>query len=228
MPVRRSRSRRTVALIATATVASGGALLTAPAFAHAAPAGCTSTFNLFIPGTWETDENADPNQPVGMLKPIADALESNHGSQAQVYTLPYMASAFDNGHTYADSKADAVSKAKQVLADVATSCPSTKFTMVGYSQGADAAGDIASAIGNGQGPIDASRVLAVGLLADPGAGTKGTATVGPRTSGQGIADPRPQGWALYRGASPRSAIREICTARSKRGRAPCSARSDRS
>lgn len=88
MPVRRSRSRRTVALIATATVASGGALLTAPAFAHAAPAGCTSTFNLFIPGTWETDENADPNQPVGMLKPIADALESNHGSQAQVYTLP--------------------------------------------------------------------------------------------------------------------------------------------
>lgn len=139
-----------------------------------------------------------------------------------------MASAFDNGHTYADSKADAVSKAKQVLADVATSCPSTKFTMVGYSQGADAAGDIASAIGNGQGPIDASRVLAVGLLADPGAGTKGTATVGPRTSGQGIADPRPQGWALYRGASPRSAIREICTARSKRGRAPCSARSDRS
>ncbi|MEE2061574.1 cutinase family protein [Rhodococcus artemisiae] len=199
MPVRRSRSRRTVALIATATVASGGALLTAPALAHAAPAGCTSTFNLFIPGTWETDENADPNQPVGMLKPIADALESTHGSQAQVYTLPYMASAFDNGHTYADSKADAVVKASQVLADVANSCPSTKFTMVGYSQGADAAGDIASDIGNGKGPIDASRVLAVGLLADPGAGTKGAATVGPRTSGQGIADPRPQGMGALSG-----------------------------
>lgn len=199
MPVRRWRSRRTVALVATATVASGGVLLTAPAIAHAAPTHCASTFNLFIPGTWETDENADPSQPVGMLKPVADALENTHGSAVEVYTLPYMARAFDNGHTYADSKADAVSKAKQVLADVANSCPRTKFTMIGYSQGADAAGDIASDIGNGRGPIDASRVLAVGLLADPGAGTKGSATVGPRTSGQGIADPRPQGMGALSG-----------------------------
>lgn len=199
MPVRRWRSRRTVALVATATVASGGVLLTAPAIAHAAPTDCVSTFNLFIPGTWETDENADPSQPVGMLKPVADALENTHGSAVEVYTLPYMARAFDNGHTYADSKADAVSKAKQVLADVAKSCPRTKFTMIGYSQGADAAGDIASDIGNGRGPIDASRVLAVGLLADPGAGTKGSATVGPRTSGQGIADPRPQGMGALSG-----------------------------
>ncbi|QXF84357.1 cutinase family protein (plasmid) [Rhodococcus pyridinivorans] len=199
MPVRRWRSRRTVALVATATVASGGVLLTAPAIAHAAPTDCVSSFNLFIPGTWETDENADPSQPVGMLKPVADALENTHGSAVEVYTLPYMARAFDNGHTYADSKADAVSKAKQVLADVAKSCPRTKFTMIGYSQGADAAGDIASDIGNGRGPIDASRVLAVGLLADPGAGTKGSATVGPRTSGQGIADPRPQGMGALSG-----------------------------
>ncbi|WML66196.1 cutinase family protein [Rhodococcus sp. AH-ZY2] len=199
MPVRRWRSRRTVALVATATVASGGVLLTAPAIARAAPTACASTFNLFIPGTWETDENADPSQPVGMLKPVADALENAHGSAVEVYTLPYMARAFDNGHTYADSKADAVSKAKQVLADVANSCPRTKFTMIGYSQGADAAGDIASDIGNGRGPIDASRVLAVGLLADPGAGTKGSATVGPRTSGQGIADPRPQGMGALSG-----------------------------
>ncbi len=199
MPVRRWRSRRTVALVATATVASGGVLLTAPAIAQAAPTPCASTFNLLIPGTWETDENADPSQPVGMLEPVADALENTHGSAVEVYTLPYMARAFDNGHTYADSKADAVSKATQVLADVANSCPRTKFTMIGYSQGADAAGDIASDIGNGRGPIDASRVLAVGLLADPGAGTKGSATVGPRPSGQGIADPRLQGMGALSG-----------------------------
>lgn len=199
MPARRTRFRRTVALIVSVTVTAGGALFTAPGIAQGAPADCASTFNLFIPGTWETHENADPRQPVGMLKPVADAMKSAHGSAVETYTLPYMASAFDNGHTYAASKADAVSKAKQVLADVANSCPSTKFTMVGYSQGADAAGDIASDIGNGKGPIDASRVLAVGLLADPGAGTKGAATVGPRTSGQGIADPRPQGMGALSG-----------------------------
>ncbi|MBH0119226.1 cutinase family protein [Rhodococcus sp. CX] len=199
MPARRSRSRRTVALIATATVAGSGVTLTAPAIANATPASCAATFNLFIPGTWETDENADPAQPVGMLKPVADALKSEHGSRAQVYTLPYMARAFDNGHTYADSKADAVSKAKQVLTNIANSCPNTKFTIVGYSQGADAAGDIASDIGNGNGPVDPDRVLAVGLLADPGAGTNGSATVGPRTSGQGIAGPRSQGMGALSG-----------------------------
>src|SRR5690606_36342152 len=158
-----------------------------------------ATFNLFIPGTWETDENADPARPVGMLEPVADALTRAHGNAVEIYTLPYMARAFDNGHTYADSKADAVTKARKVLVGNAKSCPGTNFTIVGYSQGADAAGDIASDIGNGKGPIDPNRVLAVGLLADPRTGTPGTATVGPQTAGQGIADPRPQGMGVLSG-----------------------------
>ena len=199
MPVRRSRTCRPVALLAAAAVTGSASLLTAPAIANSAPTSCAATFNLFIPGTWETSENADSSVPVGMLKPVADALKAEHGRQAEVYTLPYMARAFDNGHTYADSKADAVTKAETVLEKVGDSCPRTKFTIIGYSQGADAAGDVAANIGNDKGPVDASRVLAVGLLADPGTGTKGSAVVGPRTSGQGIADPRPQGMGTLSG-----------------------------
>ena len=199
MPVRYVRSRRAVALIAAVTVAGAGVALTAPTIANAAPTKCAATFNLFIPGTWETTEDADPSLPVGMLKPVADALKSAHGRDAEIYTLPYMARAFDNGRTYADSKADALAKSKQIVMDVEKACPKTKFTIVGYSQGADAAGDLASEIGNGKGPVDAGRVLAVGLLADPGAGTKGSASVGPRTSGRGIADPRPQGMGALSG-----------------------------
>lgn len=123
MTVRHSRSRRTVALIASATVAGSGVALTAPSIANAAPTACASTFALFIPGTWETDENADPNQPVGMLKPVADALKTAHGSQAEVYTLPYMARAFDYGHTYADSKADAVSPVHTIPKDSSIQFP---------------------------------------------------------------------------------------------------------
>ncbi|WP_254072981.1 cutinase family protein [Rhodococcus rhodochrous] len=199
MPVRHSRSRRTAALIVTTVVGGSCTLLTVPAVAQAGTTDCASTFNLLIPGTWETDEHADPAVPVGMLAPVAHALNDAHGDAVEVYTLPYMARAFDNGHTYADSKADAVSRAARVLEDVAQACPRTKFTLTGYSQGADAAGDLASDIGNGRGPIDASRVLAVGLLADPGAGTPGAATVGPRTSGHGIADPRPRGMGALSG-----------------------------
>ena len=181
-----------VALVVCATVAGGSVALTAPAIAHADPTSCAATFNLLIPGTWETDETADPHQAVGILAPVADAITTDHGDRAQVYTLPYMARAFDNGHTYADSKIDALTKAEAVLTEVASKCTNTKFTITGYSQGADAAGDLASQIGNDHGPVPADRVLAVGLLADPSAGTKGTAIVGPRTSGHGIADPRPQ------------------------------------
>lgn len=198
MIVRGSRTRCAVSSTVAAAVAIVVCVVV-PSNAVAAPTTCAATFNLFIPGTWETDENADPAQAVGMLKPVADALQSEHGSDAQIYTLPYMARAFDNGHSYGDSKADALSRADQVLSKVATSCPATKFTITGYSQGADAAGDLASAIGNNSGPVEASRVLAVGLLADPGAGTKGAATVGPQTSGEGIADPRPQGMGKLSG-----------------------------
>lgn len=198
MIVRGSKARCAVSSTVAAAVAIGVCVVV-PSNAVAAPTACAATFNMFIPGTWETNENADPAQAVGMLKPVADALQAEHGSDAQIYTLPYMARAFDNGHSYGDSKADALSRADQVLSKVATSCPATKFTITGYSQGADAAGDIASAIGNNSGPIEASRVLAVGLLADPGAGTKGAATVGPKTSGEGIADPRPQGMGKLSG-----------------------------
>ncbi|MGV9862613.1 cutinase family protein [Rhodococcus koreensis] len=199
MPSRRSRIRRTVALIATVTVAGGGVVLTAPALVNAAPMDCAAAFNLFIPGTWETDENADPNRPVGMLAPIAEAITAQNGARAQIYTLPYMARAFDNGHTYADSKLDAVSKATAVLKAYADKCQGAKITITGYSQGADAAGDLASAIGNDQGPVDADRVLGVALIADPGAGTQGAATVGPKTSGEGIAGPRSQGMGTLSG-----------------------------
>ncbi|MFC9768646.1 cutinase family protein [Rhodococcus jostii] len=198
MPARRSRARNVVALVVCATVA-GSVAVTAPAIAHADPPSCAATFNLLIPGTWETSENADPHQAVGILAPVADAITVAHGDRAEVYTLPYMARAFDNGHTYADSKVDALTKATAVLTDVARKCTNTKFTITGYSQGADAAGDLASRIGNDHGPVPADRVLAVGLLADPGAGTKGSAIVGPRTSGHGIADPRPQGMGTLSG-----------------------------
>ena len=75
MPARRSRARNLVALVACATVAGGSVAVTAPAIAHADPTGCAATFNLLIPGTWETSENADPHQPVGILKPVADAID---------------------------------------------------------------------------------------------------------------------------------------------------------
>ncbi|WP_083471128.1 MULTISPECIES: cutinase family protein [unclassified Rhodococcus (in: high G+C Gram-positive bacteria)] len=186
-------------MLVTAAVAAGSIALIPAGIASARPVGCSKTFNLFIPGTWETTGDADPSIPIGMLKPIADSLKERHGNAAHIYTLPYMARAFDNGKTYADSKADGLAKAQTVLAEIEAKCSDTKFTITGYSQGADIAGDLASSIGNGSGPIATEQVLAVALLSDPGSGTTGETVVGPRPSGKGIADPRPQGMGKLSG-----------------------------
>lgn len=199
MPLLHSTRYRAVSLLATTSVAVSLFIATTPLIASAAPTGCPPTFALFIPGTWETGESADPTVSVGMLKPIADSIADKRGSAAQVYTLPYMARAFDNGKTYADSKSDGLNKAKRILSETAAKCSNTKFTITGYSQGADIAGDLASEIGNGSGPITAEQVLAVGLLADPGSGTDGETVIGPHPSGKGIADPRPQGMGKLSG-----------------------------
>ncbi|MBC7299784.1 cutinase family protein [Nocardia salmonicida] len=199
MTIKRSKSVRAITTLVTATVATGVASAALPATASALPTGCADTFNLIIPGTWETREDANPSEPVGMTAPIAQAIKSQQGDRAEVYNLPYMARAFDNGHTYADSKKTAVDGGTAVLRDYAAKCRGTQFTIVGYSQGADAAGDIASAIGNGRGPVSADRVLAVGLISDPGNGTKGETTVGPKTANSGIADPRPDGMGALSG-----------------------------
>ncbi|MFF2059993.1 cutinase family protein [Rhodococcus qingshengii] len=199
MPFLGSTIHRPVCMLMTATVVTASIALMSPGLASAQSNGCSKTFNLFIPGTWETAEDADPSIPVGMLKPIAHSIADKRGSTAQIYTLPYMARAFDNGKTYADSKSDGLARAKGVLSDTAAKCSGTKFTITGYSQGADIAGDVASEIGNDSGPIKAERVLAVGLLADPGSGTNGETVVGPQPSGKGIADPRPQGMGKLSG-----------------------------
>lgn len=110
MPFLGSTIHRPVCMLMTATVVAASIALMSPGIASAQSNGCSKTFNLFIPGTWETAEDADPSIPVGMLKPIADSIADTNGSAAQVHTLPYMARAFDNGKTYADSKSDGLTR----------------------------------------------------------------------------------------------------------------------
>lgn len=196
---RQRRQHRPIGTVVAFTMMVSTTAVMMPTTASAATGSCFDTFNLFIPGTWETSENADPATPVGMLAPISQSIEQRNGERSETYTLPYMARAFDNGHTYGDSKADGLNRASELLSDTVARCPNTRYTVTGYSQGADIAGDLAAAIGNGRGPVPADRVLAVGLLADPGSGTTGEAVVGPRASGKGIADPRPGGMGALSG-----------------------------
>jgi hypothetical protein len=191
--------RRLLAVALVVTLASATATTVGASTAFAAPSGCSDVLAVMTPGTWETRANADPAVPIGMLATIGNDLKAKYGNKIELFYTNYAASAFDQGMTYGDSKATGLTVNNDKLKTVASRCPQTKFILSGYSQGADIVGDIASAIGNGRGPIPANKVLAVGLLADPGQGTDGESVVGPRVTGQGIADPRPQGMGTLKG-----------------------------
>lgn len=139
-----------------------------------------------VPGTWETNPSANPLSPKGMLANVGNRLAKDYGSQITVMYTPYAASAFDKGKTYAESEQDGVARTSALMAR----CPQSRIILGGYSQGADVAGDLAEAIGNGNGPVPAASIAGVGLLADP----KGQKSAVDPGTGSGISGGRSRGY----------------------------------
>ncbi|MFG1795782.1 cutinase family protein [Nocardia sp. NPDC049149] len=164
---------------------------------------------VFLPGTWETNARADETRPVGLLGSVATRLSEQFGGRFAFRFPAYAAAAFD-GMAYGNSKATGVAAAGRVVEDFGQRCGATKFVLAGYSQGADAMGDLAASIGCSGAPIGADRVLAVGLIADPRHGTSGGKLIGPQVEGEGIAGPRPGGFCALSAVTA-----EICAQQDK-------------
>ncbi|MDI9893602.1 cutinase family protein [Rhodococcus sp. IEGM 1381] len=170
-----------------ATVASG-LVVGAASPAVADPADCPTMYVVAIPGTWETSSGAAPKP--GMLTDVTDRL----GSDIRTDYVSYPATAFPwEGEVYGQSRAAAVTNAGGMLKAMADRCGATKLGIIGYSQGADAAGDLAAAIGTGVGVVPADKVVAVGLISDPKRSDT-DALVGPPVVGTGVGGPRVGGF----------------------------------
>jgi len=175
------------------TVASAAAVVTAAlpigvrSTAQAAPPECPSLYVVAIPGTWETSDK-DPGR--GMLGGVTNNLPGN----IRTDFVPYAATAFPwEGDVYGRSKQEAVDHARGMIGAMARQCGATRFALLGYSQGADAAGDVASSIGTGLGVVPADRVALVGLIADPRR-SPSDQLIGPPVSGAGASGPRVGGF----------------------------------
>ncbi|MFF0452989.1 cutinase family protein [Nocardia africana] len=183
-PTPTHRPARTLICVLSLVVATAVTMLVAgPATADPAPAGtdCPRWTAVLVPGTWETPSTA-PDQSTGMLAPIGQGLRQRYGSNISVRTLDYAASATP----YKESESQGV----QALSDTLRAlCSSTRVVLAGYSQGADIAGDITTAIGHNHGPLPASRVAAVALISDPHRNPD-TTQLGQPAPGEGIAGPR--------------------------------------
>ena len=107
-----------------------------------------------------------------------------------MYTVPYTAQfhnplSADKQMSYNDSRAEGTRAAVKAMTDMNNRCPLTSYVLVGFSQGAVIAGDIASDIGNGRGPVDEDLVLGVTLIADGRRQAGVGQDVGPNPPGQG-------------------------------------------
>ncbi|GBE64117.1 membrane protein [Mycobacterium sp. MFM001] len=163
-----------------------------PAFQDAS---CPDVQLLSVPGTWESSLQDNPLNPVdfpkalllNVTRPISEQFDS---SRVETYTVPYTAQfhnplSGDNQMSYNASRAEGTQAAVKALTDMNTKCPLTSYVLIGFSQGAVIAGDIASDIGNGRGPVDEDLVLGVTLIAD-GRRQEGVGQdIGPNPPGQG-------------------------------------------
>lgn len=163
------------------------------------PADCPDVLVVSIPGTWESSADDDPYQPTAnrnsLLLRVTRTLQQNFPSQrAEVYTVPYVAQ-FRNPTVLGDRQQDYnVSREQGKRRTVAKlqqthdHCPLTTYILMGFSQGAVIAGDVASDIGNDRGPIpaaDQDLVLGVGLIADGRRESGQQHDVGPSPEGHG-------------------------------------------
>ncbi|MFZ2174180.1 MAG: cutinase family protein [Rhodococcus sp. (in: high G+C Gram-positive bacteria)] len=171
-------------------------------------ASCPDVQVVVVPGTWESSAGDDPYNPTAnpaslMLNVSRPLQELFPPARADVYTVPYVAQfsnpvAFppDGQESYNNSRTAGLAATNDILVRRHAECPLTSFLLTGFSQGAVIAGDVASSIGAGDGPVPADLVLGVGLIADgrrdPGAATdigQAVAGVGAELSLAGLKVP---------------------------------------
>jgi hypothetical protein len=158
-------------------------------------ASCPDVQVISVPGTWESSPQLDPLNPVqfpiALLLNVTNPLRAAFGpDRVAEWTTPYTAQfhnpfSADNQMSYNDSRKEGLDATVKAITDINNRCPLTSFVLFGFSQGAVIAGDIASDIGNGRGPIDQDLVLGVTLIADGRRQDGVGQDIGPNPPGQG-------------------------------------------
>ncbi|MFD4356804.1 cutinase family protein [Nocardia sp. NPDC058518] len=132
---------------------------------------CTPLHVIGFQGTGQSGDNANPTVDSGFLgdtvtKPLLG--ESVRGSVSRQF-VPYSADFGFSTATYIQSMTSGVTTGIKVITDYLGRCPDSKLAIVGYSQGAQIADEIARMIGGREpnAPAKADQVAAVSLFSSP-------------------------------------------------------------
>jgi pimeloyl-ACP methyl ester carboxylesterase len=157
---------------------------------------------VVVPGTLDSSVNRDPHQQAGVLAPtIEEAGRGVPPGEMQTTYVPYPADFgyTANGTTYANSSARGVEATNAQIRQISAECgPDTDISIVGYSQGAEVAHEVAAEIGDNRGPVPPSRVRGVYLISDPN-----------RSAGTGLVPGAPGLRAPLNGARTQSGATEV-------------------
>lgn len=194
------RPNVTSIVTATATIAALAAGQCGPFIATSAAASCPDVTIVAVPGTTETNPDANPHVPAGLLQKVIEPVKKAARPQrvSGLY-VPYPADIIGGSADalgYSFSRRTGVDNAVKAIQKQSSRCPSTRFLISGYSQGAHVAGDLGSSIGSGQSPIPADKIIGVALLADPAQAPQGEPTIGVTTPAVGFAGSRPGGFGV--------------------------------
>ncbi|MGV7990952.1 cutinase family protein [Mycobacterium kansasii] len=166
--------------------------------ASASAATCPDVAVVVVPGSSETNPNADPHVPVGMLRNAVEPLKkAARPRRVSGIYVPYPADIIGDtsgalGYNF--SRRKGVENAANAIQTQSHNCPKTRYLITGFSQGAQVAGDLGAAIGNGKTPIPAEQILGVALLSDPGQSPQGEPTIGVTGPAVGFAGSREGGF----------------------------------
>ncbi|CAM3849675.1 cutinase family protein [Tsukamurella ocularis] len=162
------------------------------------PADCPDVQVISVPGTLESSSKDDPYRPTFnpnslMLKVTAPLAAALPDSRADVWTTPYVAQLSnpvaippDGQVSYEKSRTEGYDKSVAQMKKVYDKCKLTGFVLMGFSQGAVIAGDIAGEIGAGKGVVPAENILGVGLISDGRREPGDARTAGPNPPGVGV------------------------------------------
>lgn len=140
------------------------------------PEWCPAIEVIAVPATGESSIDDDPAaphfNPNALFIGLTGALSQEFAPEdVKVWTTPYPAQIrtpqMPQLMTYDESQAIGRDRTSQEMAGMNQECPLTNFVMMGYSQGAAIAGDLAEQIGAGNGPVPAERISGVALVGDP-------------------------------------------------------------
>lgn len=162
-PSFRQRLTRRLAVLATLAAAL---VVVAPATGADAATCKTWTF-IGIPGSGQgrahTGGGSDNNNYGAQVARVKQRFVARKGSsRVATYAINYPAKIGFAGTGYSGSVDKGVAETKRIIKNVAASCPSTRFVIAGYSQGAHVGTLVLGAI-----PVSASKVYRAAFMGNP-------------------------------------------------------------